>query len=161
VNQSTESDSVARYVFIYVGWLIAASVVVAIVSILLPVVMRSSGLFLVVSVRVAAAMAAYQAFIKRHARLLDPEEYWDLVAFCGVLAFAWEAFWFCIGAALDDRPIHSWQAIVFGFVGGALLDLAAPAFGFSNRMGNRILQTQLKRLSAAGAIADAPPQRGR
>lgn len=148
MTQSTERESVARYVLIYLGWMIAASVVVATVLMLFPGVMHSSGLFLVVSVRVAAAMAAYQAFIKRHSRLLDAEEYWDLVAFCGLLGFAWEAFWFCVGAALDDRPIHSWQAIVFGFVGGALLDVAAPAFGFSNRTGNRLLNAHMKRQAA-------------
>jgi hypothetical protein len=152
VIETAKRVSMSRYAAIYVAILVGSAALVFVSAILFPELIRAYGKHTSIPTRFVAAMVAYQTFIRERSRLLNREEYWEVVAYCAVLTFAWETFWFSVRLFFREIPTGSAAAalLIFMLI-AALMSCAIPMFGFSNWMGNTFLKAELKRRAIAAS----------
>jgi hypothetical protein len=135
-----------RYAALYAAWMIGISLVFIVVFLFFPDLAEKAGSSVSIVPKIVAAMMAYQTFVRKHARLVIREEYWEVVIYCAVVTFAWEAIVFAIallGHALPDLSPATTIGIFVVFAG--LVSFAVPAVGFRNFVGNWLLKAELKR----------------
>jgi hypothetical protein len=146
VIETAKRVSMSRYAAIYVAIMVGSAALIFVFALLSPEMIRTYGKHTGIPIRFVAGMVAYQMFIREHSRLLKREEYWEVVAGCAVLTFAWETFWFSVTLFFKEIPTASAAAalLIFMLI-AASMSCAIPMFGFSRWMGSIFLRAELKR----------------
>jgi hypothetical protein len=135
-----------RYAALYAAWMIGISLAIIVVFLFFPDLAERAGSGVSIAPKIVAAMVTYQTFIRKHVRLLTREEYWEIVIYCAVVTFVWEAIVFAIAMLGQVLPgLSSGAAIGIFVVVAGLVSFAVPALGFKSFSGNWLLKAELKR----------------
>jgi hypothetical protein len=150
MTETVEPVRMGRYAALYAAWMIGLSLALVVIALFVPDLARKLGTSASIIPKLAGVAGTYQTFVGKHARLLTREEYWKAVTYCAAVSFIWEAILLALAILGHALPQPSlWAVMAISVVVAGLISFGVPAIGFSDRVGNYLLNVVLKRRAAA------------